>query len=59
LAGLLIVQVIVAVIAWMHYARLYALLEMTRVHANRPNIAPERRPEAIEAREVSYSALGA
>ncbi|HEX4586053.1 MAG TPA: hypothetical protein VH183_14585, partial [Burkholderiaceae bacterium] len=58
-AGLLTVQVIVAVIAWMHYARLFALLELTRVHANRPNIVPERRPEAIEARQASYSALGA
>jgi hypothetical protein len=58
-AGLLIVQVIVAVIAWMHYARLFALLELTRTYANRSNIVPERRPEAIEAREVSYGAQGA
>jgi hypothetical protein len=33
LIGFLIVQAIAAVIAWMHYARLYALLGLTRAYA--------------------------
>jgi len=33
LAGLLVVQAIVAVTAWMHYARLYGLLELTRAES--------------------------
>jgi hypothetical protein len=59
LAGLLIVQVFAAVTAWMHYARLFALLELTRVHAKRADIAPVRRPEPVEVREASYSVSGA
>jgi hypothetical protein len=35
LTGFVVAQIIAAVIAWMHYARLYALLGLTRVRASR------------------------